>query len=63
MARASAPSAAGCSSRAQAAWHTVVGVVEDVMQYGFRDTPQAVVYFPLVGPTPTSWYHHDARAT
>jgi hypothetical protein len=36
-------------------WHTVVGVVEDVMQYGFRDTPQAVVYFPLVGPTPTSW--------
>ena len=31
-------------------WHTVVGVVEDVMQYGFRDTPQALVYFPLVGP-------------
>jgi predicted permease len=37
------------------AWHTVVGVVEDVMQYGFRDTPQALVYYPLVGPTPTSW--------
>jgi predicted permease len=36
-------------------WHTVVGVVEDVMQYGFRDTPQALVYFPLVGPTPKSW--------
>jgi predicted permease len=39
----------------QATWNTVVGVVEDVMQYGFRDTPQALVYFPLVGPTPTSW--------
>lgn len=33
---------------------TVVGVVEDVMQYGFRDTPQALVYFPLVGPMPDS---------
>ena len=31
-------------------WETVVGVVEDVMQDGFRDTPQALVYFPLVGP-------------
>jgi predicted permease len=37
------------------AWQTVVGVVEDVMQYGFRDSPEALVYFPLVGPTPTSW--------
>lgn len=36
-------------------WETVIGVVEDVMQYGFRDKPQALVYFPLVGPTPTSW--------
>ena len=36
-------------------WHTVVGVVEDVMQYEFRDTPQAHVYYPLVGPTPTAW--------
>ena len=36
-------------------WNTVVGVVEDVMQYGFRDTPQALVYFPLVGPTPDAW--------
>ena len=36
-------------------WHTVVGVVEDVMQYDFRDTPQALVYYPLVGPTPTAW--------
>ncbi len=36
-------------------WNTVVGVVDDVMQYGFRDTPQALVYFPLVGPTPDAW--------
>jgi len=37
------------------AWATVVGVVEDAMQYGFRDTPQALVYLPLVGPTAESW--------
>jgi len=37
-------------------WETVVGVVEDVMQYGFRDTPQAMIYFPLVGQTPESWW-------
>jgi hypothetical protein len=37
------------------AWHTVVGVVEDVMQYGFRDRPQSHVYLPLVGPKPTDW--------
>ena len=36
-------------------WSTVVGVVNDVMQDGFRDAPEALVYFPLVGPTPTSW--------
>jgi len=36
-------------------WHTVVGVVEDVMQYGFRDQPQALVYYPLIGPKPDSW--------
>ena len=36
-------------------WETVVGVVDDVMQYDFRDTPQALVYFPLVGlPTQES---------
>ncbi|HUF69895.1 MAG TPA: ABC transporter permease [Longimicrobiales bacterium] len=34
------------------AWETVVGVVEDVMQNGFRDSPQALVYFPLVGQSP-----------
>src|SRR5690606_31293729 len=36
-------------------WHTVVGVVEDVMQYSFRDRPQPLVYLPLVGPAPDSW--------
>jgi predicted permease len=36
-------------------WMTVVGVVEDVLQYGFRDEPNPTVYYPLVGPTPTSW--------
>jgi predicted permease len=36
-------------------WETVVGVVEDVMQYGFRDTPLALVYIPLVGQSPNSW--------
>jgi putative ABC transport system permease protein len=39
----------------QTTWHTVVGVVEDVMQNDFRQAPQPLVYFPLVGPTPTSW--------
>ena len=36
-------------------WETVIGVVDDVMQYGYRDTPQPLVYLPLVGPTPTSY--------
>jgi len=36
-------------------WHTVVGVVDDVMQSGFRDTPEAAVYLPLAGPKPKSW--------
>jgi predicted lysophospholipase L1 biosynthesis ABC-type transport system permease subunit len=36
-------------------WETVVGVVEDVLQYGFRSAPEPLVYFPLVGQTPTSW--------
>lgn len=36
-------------------WNTVVGVVDDVRQDGFRDVPQALVYFPLVGPTDSSW--------
>lgn len=36
-------------------WETVIGVVDDVMQYGYRDTPQALVYHPLVGATPTEY--------
>ncbi len=34
---------------------TVIGVVADVKQYNFRDTPEPLVYFPLVGPTPREW--------
>ncbi|MFV1988943.1 MAG: ABC transporter permease [Gemmatimonadota bacterium] len=33
-------------------WETVVGVVEDVMQYSFRDSELPLVYLPLVGQTP-----------
>ena len=36
-------------------WHTVVGVVNDVLQDDFRKRPEAVVYFPLVGSTPDNW--------
>lgn len=36
-------------------WHTVIGVVDDVKQYGFRDEPQPLVYYPMVGPTDSSW--------
>jgi len=36
-------------------WFTVVGVVDDVMQDDFRHKPNPLVYFPLVGPTPSSW--------
>jgi len=36
-------------------WHTVIGVVEDIRQSDFRDQPEPLVYFPPVGPTPTSW--------
>jgi predicted permease len=35
--------------------YTVVGVVEDVKQDDWRDEGEAVVYFPLTGPTPTAW--------
>lgn len=38
-----------------AEWHTVVAVVEDVMQDSFREQPIGHVYLPLVGPTPESW--------
>jgi predicted permease len=36
-------------------WWTVVGVVEDVMQYGFREDVQPLAYFPLVGQEPNDW--------
>jgi predicted permease len=36
-------------------WETVVGVVEDVKQNSFREPAEPLVYFPMVGPTPTSW--------
>ncbi|MFZ2236457.1 MAG: ABC transporter permease [Dokdonella sp.] len=35
----------------QSAWETVVGVVDDVMQDGFRDAPKPTVYFPLADTT------------
>ena len=49
--------ALGRQLRAQgdSGWSTVVGVVEDVLQDDFRDDPQPVVYYPLVGPTPGEW--------
>ena len=34
---------------------TVAGVVEDVLQNDFREAPQALVYLPLVGPSPDVW--------
>ena len=34
---------------------TVVGVVGDVKQDDWRDAGEAVVYYPLTGPTPTAW--------
>jgi predicted permease len=35
--------------------YTVIGVVHDVKQLDWRDPGQALVYFPLTGPTPQSW--------
>ncbi len=34
---------------------TVVGVVEDVKQDDWREEGEAIVYFPLTGPTATAW--------
>jgi putative ABC transport system permease protein len=36
-------------------WFTVVGVVEDVKQDDWREAGEAILYFPLTGPTPTAW--------
>jgi predicted permease len=36
----------------QETWETVVGVVDDVRQYGYRQAPEPMVYLPLVGQDP-----------
>jgi putative ABC transport system permease protein len=36
-------------------WETVVGVVDDVTQLNFRDRPDATVYLPMTGHTPTQY--------
>ncbi|MEM9598622.1 MAG: ABC transporter permease, partial [Acidobacteriota bacterium] len=36
----------------QEVWETVIGVVDDVRQYGFRQPAEPMVYFPLVGQDP-----------
>ncbi|MEM8993718.1 MAG: ABC transporter permease [Acidobacteriota bacterium] len=33
-------------------WQTVIGVVDDVLQYGFRQEADPMIYFPLVGQDP-----------
>jgi predicted permease len=43
------------TSESSGAWYTVVGVVEDILQYTFDGEPEPLVYLPLVGTTPTSW--------
>jgi predicted permease len=42
-------------SAPDAPWFTVVGVVNDVKQNDWREESEAVVYFPLTGPTAQSW--------
>jgi hypothetical protein len=36
-------------------WFNVVGVVNDVKQDDWREASEAVVYYPLTGPTPQTW--------
>jgi len=36
-------------------WYAIVGVVEDVKQNDWREAGEAIVYFPLTGPTPAMW--------
>ena len=36
-------------------WFTVVGVVDDVRQDDWRESGEAIVYFPLTGPTADAW--------
>ncbi|MBT8488185.1 MAG: ABC transporter permease [Gemmatimonadetes bacterium] len=35
--------------------YTVIGVVEDILQYNLRQRPDPMLYLPRVGPTPESW--------
>ena len=39
----------------QETWETVVGVVDDILQYDFRQAAEPMLYFPLVGQDPESW--------
>src|SRR5204863_9038878 len=39
----------------QVQWFTVVGLVKDVKQDDWRDAGEAIVYFPLTGPTANAW--------
>jgi putative ABC transport system permease protein len=48
-------SGSGAAARDSVQWFTVVGVVEDVKQIDWREPGEAVLYFPLTGPTPTAW--------
>ncbi len=43
------------SNSALDAWHEVVGVVDDVVQNDLRSPPDALAYYPLVGPEVDSW--------
>ena len=36
-------------------WANVIGVVDNVLQSDFRTAAERVVYYPLVGPTDSSW--------
>ncbi len=36
-------------------WYTVIGVVDDVRQNSFREPPNPLIYFPLVGPESRTW--------
>ena len=36
-------------------WFTVVGVVDDVKQDDWRQAGEAILYFPLTGPTARAW--------
>lgn len=35
--------------------HTVVGVVENILQYDMAGDSEPLVYYPMIGPTPDAW--------